>query len=111
MQCKAGIPTRKMTQRNYYVYILASRPKGAIYIGVTSNLAKRIWEHRKGIFSGHSKKYDIHRLVYFEIFDQIEDAIAREKRLKKWRRSWKDELIEKANPDWKDLIDDINILS
>ncbi len=100
-----------MSQNKYYVYVLASRPYGAIYIGVTNNLAKRILEHKQGRFDGHTKKYDIHRLVYYEFFDRIDDAIDREKRLKKWRRAWKDELIEKMNPDWNDLSNDINLLS
>lgn len=90
-------------QREYYVYIIASRPHGAIYTGVTNNLGKRVEEHKEGIASIHTRKYDINKLVYFEVYDRIEDAIAREKKLKRWRRSWKDALITERNPEWNDL--------
>ncbi|MEL6686765.1 MAG: GIY-YIG nuclease family protein [Pseudomonadota bacterium] len=93
--------------RRYSVYILASRPFGPIYIGVTNNLIERIIEHREGRGSRYVFKYKIFRLVCVEDYDRIEDAIAREKRLKRWKRVWKDELIEKTNPDWHDLFDQI----
>jgi putative endonuclease len=92
----------------YYVYILASRPHGALYIGMTSELKTRVWQHRTKRISGHTAKYDIDRLVYMESFETPEDAILAEKRLKKWNRAWKIELIEKANPDWRDLWESIN---
>jgi putative endonuclease len=90
-----------------YVYILASRPNGAIYIGVTSNLAKRLYQHRHSLVEGHTKRYDIKALMYFEAYDDISEAILREKRLKKWRREWKVGLIEQTNPTWRDLTPDI----
>lgn len=90
-------------KKEYYVYILASRPHGAIYVGVTNNLDKRVGEHRDGTASLHTRKYDIKKLVYFEVYDRIDDAIAREKQLKRWRRAWKDALIAERNPEWKDL--------
>jgi len=86
-----------------YVYILASRRNGTLYIGVTSDLIKRVHQHREGEVEGFSSKYDVHRLVYYETFDQIDEAIKREKVLKKWRRKWKLELIETDNPEWADL--------
>ena len=89
------------------VYILASRKNGAIYIGVMSALIERIYEHKNNLKGDFTKKCNVHDLVYFETFDNIEDAIAREKRMKKWRRAWKVELIEKDNPDRKDLYDDL----
>jgi len=86
-----------------YVYILASARNGTLYIGVTSNLIQRIHQHREGQVPGFTAKHGVHRLVYYEVIDQIEVAIAREKAMKKWRRKWKLELIEKENPDWRDL--------
>ena len=85
------------------VYILASMTRGTLYVGVTSDLAGRIWEHSNGVKSGFASRYGVVRLVHFEIFDDISDAIAREKSLKKWRRKWKVELVEQDNPDWQDL--------
>jgi len=87
------------------VYILASRRGGALYIGVTSNLPKRIWEHRSGLVGGFTKRYQVKRLVYFEHHEDIVEAIHREKCLKKWRRAWKISLIEQENPMWRDLYD------
>lgn len=86
-----------------YVYILASKRKGTIYIGVTSNLTERIDQHKSGAVDGFTKKYDIKQLVWYEFHDSIEQAIAREKQLKRWNRAWKIELIEKDNPAWNDL--------
>jgi len=85
------------------VYILANRYNGALYVGVTSNLLARILQHRAGTFAGHTKKHGIYRLVYFEIGESMEGAIAREKQLKRWRRDWKRNLIERENPAWNDL--------
>lgn len=91
--------------RKYYVYILASKKYGTLYIGVTNNLLKRVWEHKNNIIDGFTKEYNIHILVYHEETGDIESAILREKRLKKWRRGWKINLIEKMNPKWDDLYD------
>jgi putative endonuclease len=86
-----------------YVYIMASTVAGTLYIGVTSDLIKRVWEHKNEICGGFTKKYKVHRLVYFETFGSIELAIEREKKLKKWKRAWKIQLIEEKNPKWADL--------
>jgi putative endonuclease len=85
------------------VYILASKKNGTLYVGVTSNLAKRIWEHRNNKIDGFSKCYGVHHLVWYELWDDMRSAIEREKRIKKWRRKWKLDLIEKSNPLWQDL--------
>ncbi len=90
------------------VYILASKKKGTLYIGVTSDLVKRIWQHKNKIIDGFSKTYHVHNLVYYEIHSEMNEAILREKQLKKWNRQWKINLIEKSNSNWKDLFDDIN---
>jgi putative endonuclease len=90
------------------VYILASRPSGTLYVGVTSDLVKRVWEHRNDAVDGFTKRYRVHRLVYFEQFRSMVEAIEREKELKMWRRAWKIALIEKLNPSWRDLWPDIN---
>ena len=89
--------------RQAYIYILASQRNGTLYIGVTSNLMKRIYEHRTDVIDGFSKKHRVHRLVYFEVCPDISSAITREKQLKKWNRSWKLQLIERNNPGWDDL--------
>ena len=85
------------------VYILASRRNGTLYIGVTSDLVKRVWEHKQDLVEGFTKQYGVHTLVYFELHANMASAIEREKRLKKWNRAWKLELIEKENPGWEDL--------
>lgn len=85
------------------IYILASKPHGTLYIGVTSNLPQRLWQHQNDLTDGFSKKYAIHRLVYYELHSDMESAIIREKRLKKWKRAWKLRLIEEMNPGWKNL--------
>ena len=90
-----------------YVYILASRRNGTLYVGVTSDLMKRVWEHKTDAVPGFTRKYQVHKLVYFEDFDAIEDAIVREKRIKEWKRAWKIRLIEDRNPEWHDLYEDI----
>jgi len=89
------------------VYILASKRNGTLYIGITNDLIKRIYEHKQNIIDGFTKQYNIHSLVYYEITNSIEEAIKREKQLKKWERNWKLSLIEKNNPEWKDLYDDL----
>jgi putative endonuclease len=89
------------------VYLLASRPKGALYIGVTSDLGSRLEAHRSGQVEGFSRAYGIHNLVWYELHPDMESAIRREKALKKWRRAWKVRLIEAYNPQWRDLVDEI----
>ena len=89
------------------VYILASKRNGTLYTGVTSNLAKRIWKHKNNQLEGFTKKYQIHMLVYYEVHEDMYEAITREKQIKKWNRKWKLDLIEKMNPQWKDLWSDI----
>ncbi|SDO00318.1 GIY-YIG nuclease family protein [Afipia sp. GAS231] len=96
-----------MGARSYYVYILASRIGGTLYIGVTNDIIRRVGEHRLELTKGFTKKYEVHKLVYFEQFDDIENAIKREKRLKKWNRAWKVRLIEELNPNWDDLYSGI----
>jgi putative endonuclease len=91
----------------YYVYILASKKNGTLYLGMTNDLVRRVYEHKNNLLEGFSKKYNIHHLVYFEVCEDIRAAIQREKNIKKWRRQWKIELIEKSNPDWKDLYFEI----
>lgn len=87
------------------VYILANKRNGTLYIGVTSDLLKRIWEHRNDMVEGFTRRYGVHRLVWYEVHESMESAIEREKRLKEWKRKWKLELIERSNPDWRDLYD------
>lgn len=89
--------------KTYYIYIMASKKNGVLYIGVTNNLLKRVFEHREGSVEGFTKRYWVKHLVYFEQTESIESAIAREKQLKKWKRNWKVRLIEKDNPNWSDL--------
>ena len=86
-----------------YIYILATDQNGTLYIGVTNDLVRRIFEHREGLADGFTKKYEVKRLVHFERFEDIQTAIQREKSLKRWNRAWKIELIESANPAWDDL--------
>jgi len=93
--------------KNPFVYILASKKEGAIYIGVTSDLVKRIWQHKNNITQGHTTKYHIKRLVYYEQHETMESAIIREKQMKAWKRQWKISLIEKHNLHWQDLWDQI----
>ena len=94
-------------ERNYWVYIVASGLGGTLYIGVTNDLIRRVYEHKHKVAEGFTRKYDVDRLVYFEAFDDIENAIGREKRLKKWNRTWKIRLIEETNPNWADLYPSI----
>lgn len=90
-----------------YVYIMASKKYGTLYTGVTTDLIKRVWEHTNGVTQGFTKKYDIKTLVWYEVHEDINAAIAREKNIKAWQRAWKIEAIEKMNPLWKDLYDEI----
>ncbi len=92
----------------YFVYLLASRRHGTLYLGVTNNLSRRVWEHKQKIYRGFSSKYGVARLVWYELHERIDEAIAREKSLKKWRRDWKIGLIEEFNPDWLDLYSTLN---
>ena len=89
------------------VYILASHRNGTLYIGVTGDLQKRIWQHRNGVVEGFTKRYGVYRLVYYELHKDMVSAITREKQLKKWNRAWKVELIETENPEWTDLYTSI----
>ena len=90
------------------VYIFASKRNGTLYIGVTSDLPKRAWEHKNDVVEGFTKRYSVHRLVYYELHADMGSAIRREKHMKKWDRAWKLELIEKQNPDWRDLWEGIH---
>ncbi len=92
-----------MKTQTYYVYIAASKRNGTLYVGVTSNLKKRIYEHKEGLVDGFTKKYKVDRLVYFEMTNDVNSAIQREKQMKKWKREWKIKLIEKENSCWRDL--------
>ena len=89
------------------VYILASRRNGTLYVGVTSELAKRVYEHKHDLADGFTKKYGVHQLVYFELAEDMLSVIAREKQIKKWNRAWKITLIERENPEWRDLYSEI----
>ena len=89
--------------RNYYVYILASDRNGTLYVGVTNDIARRMYEHRNDLADGFTKRYAVHKLVWYELHNDISQAILREKRIKKWNRKWKLDLIEEDNPLWKDL--------
>jgi len=93
---------------NYFVYILASKRNGTLYIGVTNNLIRRVAEHREGLVAGFTKKYGVGRLVYFEVFESIEAALFRETRLKKYKREWKINLIQSRNVEWNDLYETLN---
>lgn len=95
------------TMKEYYVYILTNKYNRTLYIGVTSNLIKRIWEHRNNIFQSFSSKYNVNKLVYFEQYNEVIQAIQREKRLKEWQRQWKIDLINNINPKWNDLYGEI----
>ena len=97
----------KAVSKQPVVYILASKRNGTLYIGVTSDLVKRIWEHKNNLIEGFTKRYGVHHLVWYELYESMESAIEREKRLKEWKRAWKLELIESSNPNWQDLYDTI----
>ena len=89
------------------VYILANKPNGTLYVGVTSNLVRRVWQHKHDIGEGFTKRYGVHTLVWYELHATMDQAIAREKRIKEWKREWKLVLIEKGNPTWRDLYMDL----
>ncbi len=91
----------------FYVYLLASRKQGTLYLGVTRDLIRRTYQHKEKLLEGFTSRYDIRRLVWFEAYDDPTNAIEREKEIKKWRRDWKIALIEKDNPEWKDLYPEI----
>ncbi|NEV49771.1 GIY-YIG nuclease family protein [Wolbachia pipientis] len=93
--------------KSYYVYILTSKHNKALYIGITSNLTKRIWEHKNKVISGFTSKYNVQKLVYFEVFQDVGSALNRGKLLKSWKREWKIDLVERENPNWADLYDEI----
>jgi putative endonuclease len=97
----------KPVNKHPAVYILASKKNGTLYIGVTSDLVKRVWEHKNDLVEGFTKHYGIHQLVWYELHESMESAIQREKRLKEWKRVWKLELIETTNPNWQDLYHEI----
>jgi putative endonuclease len=102
--------SRELTMtKTYYVYILASKRNGILYIGVTNNLERRLYEHRNNLLEGFTNKYNVHHLVSYEDVNDIQSALQREKQLKRWDRRWKLELIEKANPEWRDLANDFNL--
>jgi len=96
-----------MWNKNYYIYIATNKNNTVLYTGVTNNLKRRIYEHRYKLVEGFTSKYNINKLVYFEHYTNINDAIRREKCIKKWRRQWKIDIIEKLNPQWRDLYDEI----
>lgn len=96
-----------MNDKSYFVYIMASRRNGTLYTGITSNLKRRTCEHRNDLIEGFTKKYKVHHLVYYEQTPDVRSALEREKRVKKWKRKWKLELIERLNPRWQDLYDDL----
>ncbi len=91
--------------KTYYVYISASKRNGTLYIGVTNDLLRRVYEHKNNLIEGFTSKYQVHQLVYYETTSEVTDALRREKQLKKWKRAWKIELIEKNNPQWIDLYE------
>ncbi len=92
---------------DYFVYILASARNGTLYVGVTSDLIRRVWQHKEKCVSGFTSQYNVNLLVYYEVHDSVEVAIKREKQLKAWRRKWKMDLIEEKNPNWNDLYQEI----
>ena len=93
--------------KNFYVYILCSKQNGTLYTGVTSNLVKRVYEHKNNLADGFTKKYNVHHLVWYEIHQTAESAMTREKQIKAWKRPWKLRLIEESNPEWNDLYEAI----
>ena len=90
-------------EKQYFVYLLVNKPYGTLYTGVTCNLIQRVYQHRENFVEGFTKKHDVHKLVYYDIHADINEAILREKRIKRWRRQWKINLIEQNNPHWSDL--------
>ena len=102
-----GVTSKPSGHVPSYVYILASRKNGTLYVGVTSDLVRRVFEHKSDLVEGFTKKYGVHSLVFYEVTESVEEAIAREKRIKKWKRAWKIRLIEETNPEWRDLYCDL----
>jgi putative endonuclease len=93
---------------NFYVYILASRRNGTLYVGMTDDLVRRAWMHKEGVSPGFTKEYSVTLLVWYEVHESRESAFTRERQIKKWKRSWKLEMIEKTNPSWRDLFEEIS---
>lgn len=96
-----------MSAHDYFVYIIASKRNGTLYTGITNDLSRRVWEHRNGYVSGFTKKYGVKTLVWFEHHTDVNAAVSREKRIKRWRRQWKVRLIEEMNPNWNDLYEEV----
>lgn len=96
-----------MAHKKFYIYILASKPNSTLYVGLTSNLQKRIFEHKNKLIEGFTSKYNVDHLVYYEVYDDFDNAVSKEKNMKAWKRAWKIELIQKSNPDWNDLYNEI----
>jgi putative endonuclease len=99
---------RGVSPLSFFVYILASRRNGTLYIGMTDDLVRRVWQHRIGLIAGFTKEYGVKMLVWYELHETRESAFQRERQLKKWNRAWKLQLIEKFNPQWRDLADEIS---
>lgn len=93
--------------KQFFVYILSNKNNNVLYIGVTSNLIRRIFEHKNALLDGFTKKYNVHKLVYYEFFGSPQEAIKREKKLKNWHRQWKNNIINRSNPNWDDLYDEL----
>jgi len=93
--------------RQYYVYIVTNKAYGTLYVGITNDLIRRTWEHRNGVVEGFTREHELHRLVWFEVHQDVEEAIRREKLIKKWHRDWKVNLIQARNPEWDDLYKEI----
>jgi putative endonuclease len=108
VQSSAGlVQMRPIEGKTYWIYIMANGPRGVLYVGMTSDLPGRTWEHRTGAIDGFTKRYGLDRLVYFEAFDDPAEAARRERAMKRWRRDWKIELVEQGNPTWRDLYADV----
>jgi putative endonuclease len=104
------VPAKAGTQKqlmSFFVYILASRRNGTLYVGMTDDLVRRVWEHKVGAVPGFTRKYGVKKLVWYEVHESRESAFIRERQIKKWNRAWKLELIEKFDPEWRDLADDL----
>ena len=97
-----------MNKEKYFIYILASQRNGTIYVGLTNNLIRRIYQHKNNLLEGFTKNYSVHNLVYYEEYNDVNIAISREKQIKKWNRNWKIQLIEKNNPLWRDLYEELS---
>jgi putative endonuclease len=103
--CELNDRGKPQEMKQFYIYIMASQCNGTLYTGVTSNLVRRVWEHKEGLVEGFTKRYGVRKLVYFEAHETAESAITREKQIEKWERAWKIRLIHKENPEWEDLYD------